>query len=122
LVRVAEEQQLVCARAEPGHQRRLQGVEMLGIVDDQVTHPLAFPAQHLGVGVEHQQRLGHQLGRVQGRCPGLRGCGAHRSAQQHHLLVAAEEAPGGYPFVPPAAATERDEVLRCQPPFRGAHQ
>jgi len=77
LVRVAEQQQLVGARSEPVHQRGLQRVEVLGIVDDQVTYPVGLPAHHLSIGVEHQQRRGHQLSGVQ------RGGGGLRSGRTH---------------------------------------
>jgi hypothetical protein len=95
---------------------------MLGIVNDQVTHPVGFPTHHLSIGVEHQQRRGHQFSGVQRGRGGLWGGGTHRPTQQHHLLVGAEKTPGRDPFVAPGAAAERDEILRREPTLRGAHQ
>ncbi len=118
LVRVAGEQDRPRRAAEHPDQLHLLRVEILGVVDQQVADPRPLGREQLGVAGQRIQRGTDELGGVERRSGGLGRSPARRTAEQHHLLVGAEEAAGRDPLRHVVPLPERLQLVRTQPAFR----
>ncbi len=122
LVGIAREEGGGRAAPQDADQLHLLGIEILGVVDDEMAHALPLGGEELGIGGERIERRGDQLGGIQGRGRGLRCAPPRRAPQQRDLLVAAEEPPGGRPFRHLVARTELGQLLRPEAALGGAQQ
>ncbi len=115
------------ARARPGADDADQlcglRIEVLCVVDEQMTDPRAFGCEQFGVGRERRQGSADQFGRVE-RGRGSLGClQPHGPPQEHDVLVSLRETAGRDPFWAVALFAECDEVFGTESAFVGAqHQ
>ena len=118
LVRVAGEQDRPRRAAEHPDQLHLLRVEILGVVDQQVADPPPLGREQLGVAGQRIQRRTDELGGIERRSGGLGRTPARGTAEQHHLLVGAEEAAGRDPLRYVVPLPEPLQLIRTQPAFR----
>ncbi len=123
LVRVARDGARPGTGADHPHQVSRLRVEVLRIVDEKVTNPVALGREQVRVGRERGKRRPDEFGRVE------RGRGrfgrfeTDRAAQQHDLLVPLRESPGRDPLGAITPLAQCDEVFGTEPALAGTqHQ
>ena len=117
LVRVAREHDGAGRAPQHPHQLHLLRVEVLRVVDQEVPHPGTLGREQLGIAGQRVQRGADQLGGIQRGGGHLRRAPADRTAQQHDLLIGAEEATGRYPLRHVVLLPQRLQLVRPEPAF-----